>query len=80
MSIRLVKAFVQLRKAISSNAQLQLEIEKIKNYIGYQNKKQENQEKNIDLLFQYVDRLQEKLESPPLKERKKKPLKTQPIP
>lgn len=71
MSIRLVKAFVQLRKALSSNAQLQLEIEKIKNYISYQSKKQENQDKNIDLLFQYVDRLQEKLDAPNPQERKK---------
>ncbi|HLT87667.1 MAG TPA: ORF6N domain-containing protein [Sphingobacterium sp.] len=71
MSIRLVKAFVQLRKVLSSNAQLQLEIEKIKNYISYQSKKQETQDKNIDLLFQYIDRLQEKLDTPTPQERKK---------
>lgn len=34
MSIRLVKAFVQLRKTLSSNVQLNLEIEKIRNYIA----------------------------------------------
>jgi|SRR5690606_187913 len=71
MSIRLVKAFVQLRKALSSNTQLQLEVEKIKNYISHQSKKQENQDKNIGLLFQYIDRLQEKLEPPIPNERKK---------
>src|SRR5690606_10144097 len=71
VSIRLVKAFVQLRKMLSSNARIQLEIEQIKNYISHQSKKQENQDKNIDLLFQYVDRLQEKLETPAPTERKR---------
>lgn len=64
MSIRLVKSFVKLRKLMSSNIHLQLEIEQIKNYIQHQSKKQENQDKNIDLLFQYIDRLQDKLETP----------------
>lgn len=71
MSITLVKTFVKLRKLISSNTHLQFEIEQIKNYIQHQSKKQENQDKSIDLLFQYIDQLQKELTSSIHHERKK---------
>lgn len=71
MSIRLVKTFVKLRKLTSSNIHLQLEIEQIKNYIQHQSKKQESQDKSIELLFQYLDRLQEELIAPSPSERKR---------
>lgn len=70
ISIGLVKTFVRLRQVLSSNAELQLEIERIKNYIAYQSKKQENHDKNIDLIFEYIDRLQAKTELSTPPERK----------
>src|SRR5690606_23677327 len=71
MSIKLIEIFVYLRRNLVAHTELKLEIEQIKNYIAHQSRKQENQDKNIELLFQYVDRLQEKLEEPAPKERQK---------
>lgn len=71
MSIKLIEIFVHLRRNLNAQNELKLEIERIKNYIIHQSRKQENQDKNIELLFEYVDRLQEKLEPPAPKERQR---------
>ena len=55
MSIRIIEVFVQMREALADN--LKLEIEKIK-------KKLNNQSKNIELVFSYLDELVEKKENP----------------
>lgn len=46
-----------MREALADNLNLKLEIEKIK-------KKMNNQTKNIELVFSYLDELIEKKESP----------------
>lgn len=71
MSIKLIEIFVYLRRNLVAHTELKLEIGQIKNYITHRSRKQENQDKNIELLFQYVDCLQEKLEEPAPKERQK---------
>jgi len=53
MSIRIIEVFVQMREAITNNLSLKLEIEEIK-------KKLSNHSKNIELVFNYLDRLIEK--------------------
>ena len=53
INIAIMRAFVSLRKMILSNAELKLEIEYIK-------KKVINHDKNIELVFQYLDELLEK--------------------
>lgn len=62
MSIKLIEIFVQLRKSLNTYTELSLEIERIK-------KKLNNQDKNIELVFQYLDELVEKKESPASTER-----------
>ena len=57
MNIAIMRAFVALRKMILNNAELRLEIEYIK-------KKVINHDKNIELVFQYLDELLEKKEKP----------------
>lgn len=59
VSIRLVKAFVHLRKALSTNAEVKLEIANIKYTVEQIAKKQKGHDQNIELLFEYIDRLQE---------------------
>ena len=71
MSIKLIEIFVHLRRNLNAQNELKLEIERIKNHIIHQSRKQENQDKNIELLFDYVDRVQEKLEPPAPKERQR---------
>lgn len=60
MSIRLVRAFVQLCKTLSTNTHMQLEISEIKHTVEQISKKQRGHDQNIELLFEYIDRLQKK--------------------
>ena len=57
MNIAVMRAFVALRKMLVNNTELRLEIEYIK-------KKVTNHDKNIELVFQYLDELLEKKENP----------------
>lgn len=60
MSIRIIDVFVKMREMLASHTELYLEIERIKNEITKQAKRQDNQDKNIELVFQYLDELAEK--------------------
>ncbi len=57
MSIKIIEIFVQMRQMLTDNLSLKLELEEIK-------KKLENQDKNIELVFNYLDELIEKQEKP----------------
>src|SRR5690349_6132799 len=57
MNVAIMRAFVALRKLILSNAELRLELEHIR-------KKINNLDKNIELVFQYLDQLLEKKSKP----------------
>lgn len=56
ISIRIIEVFVKLRQMLTDNTELRLEIEKIKN-------KLDNQDKNMEIVFRYLDELIEKKES-----------------
>uniref|UniRef100_F4C9T6 KilA-N, DNA-binding domain n=1 Tax=Sphingobacterium sp. (strain 21) TaxID=743722 RepID=F4C9T6_SPHS2 len=60
MSIRIIDVFVKMREKLASHTELYLEIERIKNEITKQIKRQDNQDKNIELVFQYLDELADK--------------------
>ncbi len=57
VNIQIVRVFTQIRQMLADNTELRLEIEKIK-------KKMDNQSKNIEVVFQYLDELLEKKENP----------------
>ncbi len=57
MSIRIIEVFVQMREMLTDNLNLKIEIEEIK-------RKLNNQNKNIELVFNYLDELMEKKENP----------------
>lgn len=57
MSIKLIEIFVQLRRSLTSYSELRLEIEQIK-------KKLTNQDKNMEVVFQYLDELADKKRQP----------------
>ena len=71
INIAIMRAFVALRKMALSNAELKLEIEYIK-------KKVINHDKNIELVFQYLDELLQKktIKEPRIKIGYKMPKKT----
>lgn len=57
INIQIVRVFTKIREALADNLRLQLDIEEIK-------KKLKNQDKNIELVFNYLDELMEKQEDP----------------
>lgn len=57
MSIQIIELFVKLRAMLTSNLSIQLQVEEIK-------KKLLNHDKNIELVFSYLDELIEKKENP----------------
>jgi hypothetical protein len=57
VNIRIMRIFTHLRQALIDNIELRLAFENIK-------KKTENNTKNIELVFQYLDELLEKNENP----------------
>lgn len=56
VNIQIMRIFTRIRLAVMDNTELRLEIEKIK-------KKLENQDKNIEIVFQYLDELIEQKNS-----------------
>ena len=50
VSIRIIELFVKLREMVFTNTELKLEIERIK-------KKMDNQDKNLEVVFKYLDEL-----------------------
>lgn len=57
VNIQIIRVFTKIREVISDTLSLKLEIEEIK-------KKLSNQSKNIELVFNYLDELIEKKETP----------------
>ena len=58
VNIQIMRIFTKIRQILTDNLSVKLEIEEIK-------KKLENQDKNIELVFSYLDELIEKQENPP---------------
>ncbi len=70
VNIQIMRIFTKVRQMLSDNTDIKLEIADIKHAITKLAHKQGNQDKNIDLLFTYIDRLQEKIEEPEPAKRK----------
>lgn len=57
VSIKIIEIFVKMREMLTDTLRLHLDVELIKN-------KLENQDRNIELVFSYLDELMEKKENP----------------
>lgn len=66
VNIRIMRVFNQIRTAIMGTNDIRLEIAEIKNALTKQSKRQDSQDKNIELVFHYLDELNEKIKHPPL--------------
>ena len=71
VNIQIMRIFTRLRQMLADTTEFKLEIAEMKQTLNQIAKKQDNHDKNIDLLFGYIDRLQEKAEEPKSVERKK---------
>lgn len=65
INIQIMRVFTRIRQMLTDNTELRLEIAEIKHQVEKISKKQIGQDKNIELIFEYIDRLQEKTEQPP---------------
>lgn len=57
VSIKIIELFVKFREILMASSELKFEIGKIK-------KKLDNQDKNMEIVFRYLDELLEKKENP----------------
>ncbi len=57
VNIQIMRIFTKIRQMLSDNTELRLDVEKIK-------KKLDNQDKNMEIVFRYLDELLEKKENP----------------
>ena len=64
VNIQIIRVFTKIRQMLTDNLSVKLEIEGIKNKLT-------NHSKNIELVFDYLDELNKKLDTPELDERKK---------
>ena len=64
INIQIMRVFTRIRQMLTDNTELRLEIAELAQAVNKISKKQDGQDKNIDLIFEYIDRLQEKAEQP----------------
>ncbi|WP_285010121.1 ORF6N domain-containing protein [Pedobacter faecalis] len=57
VNIQIIRTFTRIRRMLSEHTELRLEVEKIK-------RKLDNQDKNMELVFQYLDELLDKKDQP----------------
>jgi regulator of replication initiation timing len=57
VNIQIMRIFTKVRQMLTDNTELRLDIEKIK-------KKLDNQDKNMEVVFRYLDELLQKQEKP----------------
>lgn len=62
VNIQIIRIFVRMRHVLTDQLSVRLEIAEIRDKLQYQGKKQDNQNKNIEIIFQYLDELQNKVE------------------
>ena len=56
VNIQIIRMFTKIRQMLTDNTELRLDIEKIK-------KKLDNQDKNMEIVFRYLDELLERKEN-----------------
>lgn len=63
-NIQIMRVFTRIRQMLTDNTELRLEIAEIKQAVDKISKKQDGHDKNIELIFEYIDRLQENTRRP----------------
>lgn len=70
VNIQIIRVFTKLRRLLTDNTELRLEIAEIKNILEKHARMHTNQNKNMEVVFEYIDRLHQKIEDPKPTERK----------
>lgn len=61
VNIQIIRIFVKIRHVVADQLTIRQEITEIREKLGIQDKKQEHQQINIELIFKYLDELQSKI-------------------
>ncbi|MHA4894052.1 ORF6N domain-containing protein [Pedobacter sp. PWIIR3] len=64
VNIQIIRIFTRLRQTLSDNTDIRLEIQELKQKVEKQYLKQDHQDKNMEVLFSYLDELMEKKAKP----------------
>lgn len=64
VNIQIIRVFTKLRQLLTDNTEIRLEIAEIKNILEKHSRLHANQDKNMEVVFQYLDELAEKKELP----------------
>lgn len=72
VNIQIMRIFAKIRQYFSDNTEIKMEIAEIKYTVAQIAKKQKGHDQNIELLFEYIDRLQEKQDTSPTASKVKK--------
>lgn len=64
VNIEIIRIFTRIRQVLSDTIEMRLEMEQIKNSLTKHGEKLINHDKNIELVFSYLDELIEKTEKP----------------
>ncbi|NGM65437.1 ORF6N domain-containing protein [Sphingobacterium sp. SGR-19] len=65
VNIQIMRVFTKLRQFLTDNSRIQHELMEMRLAIEKLSKKQKGHDRNIELLFEYIDRLQEKQDTSP---------------
>lgn len=65
VNIQIIRVFTKLRQLLTDNTEIRLEIAEIKNMLAKHASMHVNQNKNLEVVFQYLDKLQEKSDAVP---------------
>ncbi|WP_133582879.1 ORF6N domain-containing protein [Sphingobacterium yanglingense] len=71
VNIQNMKIFTKMRQFLNDTTQIHRELTEIKLAVEKLAKKQDGHDKNIELIFNYIDRLEDKIEKPAVPERDK---------
>ncbi|MFD2555122.1 ORF6N domain-containing protein [Sphingobacterium tabacisoli] len=71
VNIQIMRVFTKLRQFLTDNSRIQHELTEMRLAIEKLSKKQKGHDQNIELLFEYIDRLQEKEEKTVMKQNPK---------
>ena len=67
INIQIMRVFTRMRQLLVDNTEVKLEIAEIKHTVEQISRRQKGYDKNIELLFEYIDRLQDNTQLSPSK-------------
>lgn len=68
INIQIMRIFTKMRQFLNDTTQIHLELTEVKLAVENLSKKQDGHDKNIELIFSYIDQLEEKVQKPTIPE------------